>query len=383
MKQSMMIIFFTVFVLLYVAVNWYVFSRGYKALDGTGFQRVFPWIYWGLAVSFIVGQMLERGDPATFSRLISLMGSLWLATFLYALLFVIAVDLFRLLHYFFNFIPEAITTGFLSGKSLFVYGAVFALGMTVYGYINANNPKINVVNITLDKKNSKADHLRVVLATDVHLGVLLRNKKADQLLKDINAQNADLVLFGGDLVDHNPVPVVKNNMGQYFEQIKATLGVFAVTGNHEYIGHPEISVDYFTKHGVVYLRDTVHTIEDLIHLAGRDDREGRNFNGGRRKSTDELFKNTNGDLPILLLDHQPVEYDNAVRHNVGLMMSGHTHKGQLWPLNYITSLMFENDYGLYKKGNTQFYTSTGYGTWGPPVRTGNRPELVVFNITFK
>ena len=380
MRQGAMIIIFSVFILLYGAVNWYVYSRGVKALEETNTTKIFTWIYWILTASFILGQFLERGNPGTFSRIISLSGSIWLAFFLYALLLVLAIDIVRLANHFFHFIPS----GVLSGKMLFIYGVTILLSITIYGYINAWNPRIKEVNISLNKKQSTADNLKVVFVSDVHLGVLLRNKKADQLLKDINAQNADLVLFGGDLVDHNPVPVVENDMGKYFQQINAPLGVYAITGNHEFIGHVEVSVNYFSEHGVTYLRDTIQTIAGIIQIVGRDDRSSAGYNSnGRRKTMEELLKDANPDLPLLLLDHQPVEYDFAKQLGVDLMMSGHTHKGQLWPLGYITKSMFENDYGLYEKEGTLFYTSSGYGTWGPPVRTGNRPELVVFNITFK
>lgn len=382
MKQSAMIIFFSVVTIIYGSVNWYVFSRGFKALETTNAQTAFTWIYWILAASFIVGQVLERGDPGGFSRAISLTGSIWLAFFLYILLAVVFIDIIRLFNHWFHFVPESLSTGILSGKMLFAYSAVLALLITAYGYYNAWTPRIKEVNLSMDKRQSKVDNLKVVLATDVHLGVLLRNKKADQLLKDIKAQNPDIVIFGGDLVDHNPVPVVKNNMGQYFQQIDAPLGVYAVTGNHEFIGHVEISVDYFTEHGVRYLRDTLHTIDGVIQIAGRNDREGLNYTGSKRKPLDVLLKNKNVDLPLLLIDHQPVEYSKAAQNGVDLMMSGHTHKGQLWPFNFITRLVFENDYGLMQKGKSYFYTSTGYGTWGPPVRTGNRPELVVFNMSF-
>jgi len=93
--------------------------------------------------------------------------------------------------------------------------------------------------------------------------------------------------------------------------------------------------------------------------------------------------NSNANLPSILLDHQPVEYNTVAKHGIDLMLSGHTHKGQLWPLSFITNAVFENHYGLLKKGTSWFYTSSGYGTWGPPVRIGNQPELVVFNITLK
>lgn len=378
-----MIIFFSVVLIIYFSVSWYVYSRGTLALAGSGFQKAFKWAFWLMASTFIIGQILERGSPNAFARAVTLTGSLWLAFFLYALLFVVVVDFFRLLHHFFHVFPQSLTTGVLSGKMLFVYGVTIALVVATGGYFNAQHPRVREVNIEIPKKGAQRDSLRIVLATDVHLGVIWQKDRAQKLLHDINAQKPDLVIFVGDLVDHNPVPVVENDIGKCFEKIEAPLGVFATTGNHEFIGEADISIDYFTGHGVTYIRDSIYTIDNIVQLAGREDREKVNFTGIKRKTIDELLTAKTIDLPLLLLDHQPVEYDKVAAHGIDLMVSGHTHKGQLWPLGFLTRLVYENDFGLIKKGNTHFYTSSGYGSWGPPVRTGNRPELVVFNITFK
>lgn len=367
---------------LYFGVSWYVYSHGVKALDGGVGSTIFTWIFWILAATFIIGQILERGNPDFIARLISQAGSLWLSIFLYSIIFVLFVDVFRVIQYYTNVFPPSLLGGALSAKMLFVYGVSFASIMTIGGAINARNPINNIQNITIDKKGSSRDSLKIVLATDVHLGVILGENHAKKLVAQINAQKPDIVIFGGDLVDHNPVPVVKNNMGDYFDKIDAKLGVFAITGNHEFIGKPDISIDYFTQHGVQYIRDTIFTIDGIIQIAGRDDRDKKRFGTEDRKNINDIIKNTQN-LPLLLVDHQPVEYAEVEELGVDLMMSGHTHKGQLWPLSFITSLVYENDFGLIQKGKTWFYTSSGYGTWGPPVRTGNRPELAIFNISLK
>jgi len=220
------------------------------------------------------------------------------------------------------------------------------------------------------------------MASDVHLGAIIGKKRAGELIMQINSQNPDLVLFAGDLVDHNPIPVIKENMGEVFEQIDSKLGVFAITGNHEYIGDAETSVNYFSKHRIKYIRDSVVTIPGVINIIGRDDKDKSRFSGVPRASIEDLSKLIDASLPTILLDHQPYEYQQAYEQSIDLMISGHTHKGQLWPLSFITNAMFENHYGLLQKGASYFYTSCGYGTWGPPVRIGNRPELVVFKINF-
>jgi uncharacterized protein len=383
MKSTAILVFFSIVSLVYFLVNWYVVSRGAKALDGANYTSIFKWAYWILALSFIIGQVLERGEPTMLGRVITHIGSVWLAMFLYLLLFVLVVDLVRLIDSWFHFFPNPILSVISNGKLLFVMGWLIALTVTGLGWLNARYPQVKEVNIEIDKEIGNKNGLRIVLATDLHMGAMIGKKRMKEMIENINAQKPDIVIFGGDLVDHNPLFMKAANIGPEFLNLKAPLGVYAVAGNHEFIGHAEISINYLQEFGIQYLRDTLINVNDILQIAGRDDRERRQFEGNQRKPIDELMQNINPNLPIILVDHQPVEYAAAQQYGVDLMVSGHTHKGQLWPFGFITKAIFENDYGLHIKGKTHYYTSSGYGTWGPPVRTGNRPEIVVIKLNHR
>ncbi len=383
MKQSVMIVFVLIALIVIGGISWYMYSRGVKALEGSAVRTFFTWIFWILIGTFVLGQIFERGNPGMFEITVSRIGSTSLAFLLYLLLFVLFVDLVRVFQHYFHFIPSSLTEGVLSGRMLFFYGISIAAAVTIGGAVNARNPIVKEINLSIDKKDSQKDKLKVVLATDVHLGVMLGQNHAQKLVDQINAQKPDLVLFGGDLVDHNPNPVMKFDMGTFFEKINATYGVFATTGNHEFMGKPDVTVEYFGKHGVKFIRDSIVTIDGVVEIVGRDDKDKTQMTGIKRKSIENILQGNKQNLPLLLIDHQPVEYDIAKEQGVDLMVSGHTHKGQLWPLSFFTNLIYENHFGLMQKGNSWFYTSSGYGTWGPPVRTGNRPELVVFNLALK
>lgn len=380
MKSYTIFIFFSIVSVIYFLVNWYVVSRGIKALEGSSYTNIFKWSYWLLVVSFIVGQILERGEPTLIGRVVTHIGSIWLSVFLYLLIFVVIVDIFRMINHFWHFFPEQISSITSNGKLLFATGWMIAFFITGIGYINARYPRINEVEIELDKSMIGSDEIKVVLASDIHMGAIIGKKRVREMVEKINSQNPDLVIFAGDLVDHNPLFVKSGNIGPEFLKIKAPMGVYAVAGNHEFIGHAEVSINYLQKYGIKYLRDTSILVDGKIQIIGRDDREKKQHEGNARKSFDEVIKGVNKELPTILIDHQPVEYSSAQNFGVDLMVSGHTHKGQLWPFGFVTKKVFENDYGLIRKGKTWFYTSSGYGTWGPPVRTGNRPELVVFKI---
>ena len=198
----------------------------------------------------------------------------------------------------------------------------------------------------------------------------------------IREMKPDLVLLLGDIVDGEIGPVLRGDLLQYFTWPECTDGLYAITGNHEYIGGEEAACRYLNDHGIIVLRDSSFKIDGLCTVVGREDLSSRQFGGKERKSLDTLMNNVDLRLPVILLDHQPFHLEDAERHGVDLQLSGHTHHGQLWPFNYISQKIFEVSWGYKKKGTTHIYVSCGVGTWGPPVRTGNRPEIVNIRLSF-
>lgn len=383
MKYLPFIIFFSIFFGLFLSGSWYVFHRGMQALPPGTFRSIFPWLFWIISSFFIVGQFLERTEPTMATRVISTIGSFWLVTLWYLFMFVVVIDIFRLGNHFLGFIPDTWTQSFLTGKNLFIGTSVVTLLLVLAGHLNAIYPRIVQVDIPLEKIKTPEQELKVALATDIHMGFIIGNHRVKRLVNKINEQNPDVVLFGGDLVDHNPLPVIKWKMGEHFTRLHAPLGVYAITGNHEYIGHPEVSINYLSKFGINYLRDTALNINNQLLLVGREDKDKTRFTGQKRKPLTLLLEDTSTHLPVLLLDHQPVELGKAAEAGVDVMMSGHTHRGQFWPFSYITRKVYELDWGYLQKGNTHYYVSSGYGTWGPPVRIGSRSEIVILNLKMK
>lgn len=382
MKIISMIIFFTIFIGVYTLGNWYVYSRGMQALP-TGFVKsIFPWVFWALASSFVLGQFLERLPFNYFSQIISYIGSFWLVLAWYALLMIIAIDLIRLANHFIGFIPEALSSTIFSGKILISTVSLISVSLVIAGAINAYIPRINNIDIDIDKPNPNEKNLKVALVSDIHMGFIIGNNRTNRLVNRLNEQNPDLILLAGDIVDHNPMPVIRKELGKHYKKLNPKYGIYAVTGNHEFIGSPEISVDYLSGYGINYLRDTAIELENGITIVGREDKEKPRFSGSTRKPLAKLLNNVDKSNPIILMDHQPIQYDRAEKEGVDLMVSGHTHKGQFWPFGYITKKVFELDYGFKKKGKTNFYVSSGYGTWGPPVRIGSKSEIVILNVSF-
>jgi len=376
--KSTFAIFFSIILLIYFSINLYVYNRSAIAFQGQPIRTIFIVLFWMLVLAYPVGRILESTLQAYSPTFVVKLGSLWLATMVYLILGFLAFDLLRVIYHFtglsfLSFVKEN------RNVTVAITYAV-ALVTVVAGYINAANPAITRLTIPVEKPRELAHPLKLVAVSDVHLGTIIANGRLSRMVKLINAQDPDIILLVGDTFDEDLGPVIRNNMGQQLQMLRSKMGIFAVTGNHEYYGNPTVAVKYLEDHGIKVLQDTTVVVGGLVNLIGRNDRQSISMLHKQRKPLDELVKEANPKLPIVLMDHQPFHLEEAEQNGVTLQLSGHTHHGQMWPFGYITKAIFEVSRGFYKKGNTSYYVSTGYGTWGPPVRTGNRPEVVVITL---
>jgi predicted MPP superfamily phosphohydrolase len=383
MRNIQFIIFFSTFITVYGLLSFYIYSKGLQVFpQGTAGRTYYKLIFIFLASSYLVARFLERIWLSAVSDVFMWIGSFWLAAFLYLLLIVVLIDLIRLINLALPVIPEISKTIFFRRILFWSIIGMVSLALLA-GFINSLNPRIKKLDITIDKKIDGLQELKIAFASDIHLGTIIGPRRANTIVKKINGLNPDLILLGGDIVDEDLAPVIRNNLGDSLKKLKAPLGVIGITGNHEFIGGAESAVKYLEEHGVTMIRDTVIKMDDKFYIIGREDRDKRNFAGTNRKDIENLMQGLDQSLPIIMLDHQPFELDKKEKLGIDLTLSGHTHHGQMWPLNYITKAIYEVSWGYKKKGDTHVYVSSGVGGWGPPVRIGNRPEIVLINVMFK
>jgi predicted MPP superfamily phosphohydrolase len=197
----------------------------------------------------------------------------------------------------------------------------------------------------------------------------------------INRQDPDVILLGGDIFDEDLGPVIRNNLGDLLKDLKARNGVIAILGNHEFYGNAAEAQRYLENHNIRVLRDSVVVLPEGITIVGREDITSQQMFRKKRKSLTELLSGVDTLKPVIVMDHQPFKLREVSNHPVDLQLSGHTHDGQIWPFNYIVNAMYEIGNGFGKINQTQFYVSPGVGTWGPPIRTTCRPEVIVLEIT--
>jgi hypothetical protein len=384
MNRLNFIIFFSIFFLLYGLINYYVFLRGWQSLPlDSSLRTPYALVFWTVALSFIAGRFLERVAITPFSTAVVWVGSFWFAAFAYFTLAALCIDTLRLVNHIAPFFPAFVTENVARTKAVLTIGVsstvVIAL---VAGYLNARNPRLKTLDIHISKSAGSLKTLNVAVASDIHLGTIIGKGRLNTIVDSINSLHADLVLLPGDIVDEDLAPVIQQNLGETLRTIKARYGVFAVTGNHEYIGGVEEACKYLMDHGIVLLRDEVVTVNGNITLVGREDRSISQFTGKKRALLAQLMASVDKNLPILMMDHQPIGLKEAVDAGVDLQLSGHTHHGQIWPFGWITRAIYEISWGYKKKDKTHFYVSSGVGTWGPPVRLGNTPEIINLRLTF-
>jgi len=385
MKVYQFVMFITIFLTIFLTGNIYVFIRGWQALPAnTGVRAMYSLVFTFAAFSFIIGQFSRRSGLIEEDKILALIGSIWLAFLLYVILIILVIDIVRALNFFFHFLPakEVLLKANIPLK-LFIGTAVVSFSIVLVGIIIASNPVVKKIDIQINKKAANINSLTIAMASDIHLGHIAGRKEFQSLVDTINSLNPDIVLFTGDFIDRTLEPLIKDNIGPLIESIHSKYGIYAVAGNHEYFDGISKTVDFMKKHKINILLDESVEIDRSFLLVGREDSNVKRFTDKERKNLSELLDGQKTDLPVIVMDHQPSSINESVKNNADLFFAGHTHHGQLWPMNYITDAIFKVSCGYAKIDNTHIYVTKGYGTWGPPVRTTGRPEIVFLQISFK
>ena len=284
---------------------------------------------------------------------------------LYIFILFLLLDLGRLVH----LVPRTMlyNNGWTAGAIMFVM-----LGLFLYGNLNYRHKYRQELQLTTDKTIGKP--LKLVLLSDLHIGYANRRKELGRWVDMINAEQPDLVLIAGDIIDGSIRPLVDQQMHSEFLRLKAP--VYACMGNHEYYCGKDKAKQFYQDAGICLLQDSCAVVGDLC-IIGRDDCANRRY----RATLDQLMKQADPSKFCIVLDHQPHNLEQAEQQHIDLQFSGHTHNGQVWPISWIVGMMYECAYGSYQKGDTQYYISSGMGIWGGKFRIGTRSEYVVATIS--
>jgi len=381
MKKYQMAVFFTVVLTIYTLLNLYIYFKGYNAIPAfRNHKLTYTLVFVFVAAIFIAAKIFESRHSSVITDILNIIGGFWLAFMLYGFIFFLLSDLTIMALKITGIVSPGTMASAKKWSFFITIGISFML--IAGGFINAIMPVVREYNIKIDKPAGNIKSIRIAAVSDIHLGSIIRKRSIKKLSSMLYQLEPDMVLMLGDIIDGEIGPVLRGDLLQHFSCPKCKEGLYAITGNHEYIGGGSRTIPYIESKGIRVLRDEVITIDGGIQLVGRIDKDADRFYGKSRKSLEELMKQADTARPVILLDHQPFHLDETAKAGVDLQLSGHTHNGQMWPLNHITKLVYEVSHGYLKKGNTHIIVSSGYGLWGPRVRSGSRSEVLVINITF-
>lgn len=373
--EPRMILFLATFLCLYGGINFYFFFRARSILHFSGFgQGLIIVLLLLLIIAPVIVRALEAMHCEQLARLAACVGYVWMAFVFLFFCLSVSLELIRGIHKL-----VVGDTGALTLKTVtFGLSVLMAAGLVVYGYIDAQRIRVRNLQITTDQVLPAEGKLRIVQISDVHVGIIIRNSRLDPLLRSIREARPDMLVSTGDLLDGE----LDNIMGDAarFAAIPTPAGKFAILGNHEYYAGLDRSMEFTRAAGFTILRDEIVQAAGITIL-GSDDITGRSFTPTGRREAFKKARSEKRDGFVLFLKHQPHIDPNA---NFNLMLSGHTHGGQLFPFGLLVKIYFPHIYGLVQLSpQKMLYVSRGSGTWGPPVRIFAPPEITVIDLIGK
>jgi predicted MPP superfamily phosphohydrolase len=375
-----MILFFLTIFFLYTVLHLYLLLKVKAALSFgavtticlLGFMAI-------MVIAPIVVRIAERHGFEFLARLVSYIGYTWmgLAFLFFSVSF--AIDLYRFLIYAGGLILQTNISHLIpSPRSAFVMALLLTALVASYGYVEARSIRSETVLIKSPKIPREVGTLTIAQISDVHLGLIVREARLKRILRKVKRVKPDIVVSTGDLVDGQIDSLV--GLAEALKAINPKYGKFAVTGNHEFYAGLDQALYFTERAGFTVLRGEAVTVAGLITVAGVDDPTGKVFGHSGGASERALMSGLPRDRFTVLLKHMPVVEENAPGL-FDLQLSGHTHKGQIFPFNLITRVLFPTDAGLLDlPNNSHLYVSRGSGTWGPPIRFLSPPEVTVIEL---
>lgn len=327
--------------------------------------------YLALSLNAILSRALSPNLPQCIVKISAWLEGLWVAFSYYTLLF-------ALLHLVLWLLSKIVHLHLPFGKIAMVTLVAACLTVT-FGSLRAFTPVVRTEEIVTSKLPAGSSY-RLALVSDVHLGRILGHSYAQKLVQRINQLEPDAVLIAGDLVDEKIAYVEAENSLEALSHFRAPKGVYLAFGNHEYIDNPLRWQQLVEAHGIKVLVDASTIIDGRLKITGLNDFR---YSKGKGPKAIKALAWENDKYYSVLMDHQPRRMQGAAQLGYDLYLSGHTHTGQLFPNRQITKRMFLLDYGRKEFGQLTAITSSGYGFWGPPVRTEAAPEIVLIKISGK
>lgn len=376
----MRIFTFLLLFLLYGGLHFYTFLKVKRTIH-TGIITDFCLIIFLVIMVFapLIIRLAEKEGFNFLARAISYAGYTWMGVLFLFFCVSLALDIFRFIIYAIGLI---LNRNFLhltlSLPHAFAVSILLSLSINIYGYFEARNVRTEQLTVRTPKIPVEVGRIRIVQISDVHLGIIVEEKHLKKIVEEIKKAKPEMLLSTGDLLDGqiNSLPT----LAVFLEDLHPVYGKFAVTGNHEFYAGIDQALDFMRQAGFTVLRGQGKNVARLINIAGVDDPAGKGYGHYKETSEKELLSGLPRRNFTILLKHQPV-VDKEALNLFDLQLSGHTHKGQIFPFSLITRLYFPLHSGYFPLANhSSLYVSRGTGTWGPPIRFLSPPEITIIDV---
>jgi hypothetical protein len=339
-------------------------------------KNLWPALFILIVAGYPIAETLSHRTGNRAAAVFVLLGYCALPLLLYIILTVLAVDaLVGLLRLSGTLSREQVRTPRFKTARLVLSLAVPVI-VVILGVVNHRVLRVHEYRVEIPRRSAAAGEMTIVFMSDLHFRDIVSNRFLDELTAKVNAQKPDLILLGGDLLEGDRRDEDTTRYERALRGMSSRYGVFGVPGNHEGFsrgGH----TGFLERSGIRLLQDETVVIDDSLLLAGRRDARSRNL-----KPVAELLKDARHDLPVILLVHRPSGFAAARAAGVDIQLSGHTHHGQLFPINFVTARQYDLSWGHLEKDGAHLFVTSGVQGWGPPVRTVGASEIVVLRLTF-
>ncbi|MHC1698174.1 MAG: metallophosphoesterase [Geobacteraceae bacterium] len=373
-----MSLFLLTFFSLYAGMHYYAFRKLNAAfpLPTLGTFALVAWMV-VMVLAPVLVRYIEREGLETVAVPLAIVGYTWMGFLFLLCVTLVMVDFGRLLLWLGGLCFQRDAVSFVSARQAFLFAGILSLGVSLYGYREAQAVRLEKVVIPTSKLPPSIRSFRIVQISDVHLGLIIREQRLKKIIREIEMAQPDLLVSTGDLVDGQMDGMT--SLSAVLGKVHAPFGKIAVTGNHEWYAGIKNSLDFMRQAGFRVLQGELRDVAGILTVAGVDDPAGTRFGSGKISEEGLLNKAPQGRY-VLLLKHRPV----VAKQSAGLFdlqLSGHIHKGQIYPFRLVTHLFYPVQTGLSRIFDTCYlYVSRGTGTWGPPIRFLAPPEVTVIEL---
>jgi uncharacterized protein len=375
-----MSLFLLTFFLLYGGMHFYALMKARGAFGFGPGVLVFLIIFMLIMVfAPVIIRVSEKAGFEGFAIPMSYVGYIWLGLLFLFFCSSILFDIWRFVVYLIGVAAGrdlSSITGAL--RVYFCVAALSAISVACYGFFEAEHIKTERIVIKTDKLPKRIGMLKMAQISDVHLGLIVRGERLRKIIDEVKKAKPDILVSTGDLLDGQIDSL--SHLTQLFKAVEPRFGKFAITGNHEYYAGLSNFVAFAGEAGFELLRGNAARIEGVINVAGVDDIAGKPFGQYIEVEEKKLLGGLDHRTFTVLLKHRPV-VDRDALGLFDLQLSGHTHKGQIYPFIYLTRVFFPFAAGYFDLGRgSRLYVSRGTGTWGPPVRFVSPPEVTLIEL---